>query len=1312
MNDKLIKVGKATLATVMATSVSMNSLTSLPIFAEENLESPQEEVPVETPAMEESTEVIEEQPVVEEEPGIEEEPVAEENATIFERVPVLDGSKENLALAQGVHVTANGSENEDVSRQPSNVVDNQADSRWASRFGDQNPWIQLDLGTAKTFNRIHVYWESGKANAYTIEVSDDQTSWRPVFTSNTHPVTVDDVIQFEETTARYIRIKVNGVSQKDPLNQVDDYTIISIYEIQVFHDVKQDTSRQDLEALYEKYQYRNWSFIPKNYLSGWNSIKSEVKTVLKENKESNEKIREILERFKLEIQRYSLKNTAAQYLLKGHISGPNEFGSFDAQYPKYTTDSCIALVHAADSGWVLAASSQDIDALKAKEDAIKQAANSLVVYDPVQGGAYGIPEYRNACPCGTMRVQSVLSKDTVRITLTFVNDGRHPYTSAVNETKKFSGESMETATFHYTYTDSSGKTSSKSVNMETRKALNGDYREGLEASFEVDASLISGTFSFRMMARDRYGKSVSYKMPGLYQLAVALPEVNKANLKTVVEYAKEQIDSSNSAYDKATITAQKNYKKAYEAAKKVYEDPRATQAEVDAQYTALSDAGHKLLANERASYYEVKEAIEKIKKYNNLFGDGSNYQNGEKYLEAYNAYKEEVYDSEGKVKEDDVVKAFLASAENKLNVEIVQLKAKEPKLTVSIKGKEYALMNLEGIILQAVLRDEILYPNDKYDLNFVRGTITKDDLRYIDEDLNKITSLTMNLNADLTYEDGTKIPNKLLEGKGELTSVSLNGWTVLGEMSLYRTDKLKQFTANDVEVVEYDAFGSTGLERLSLPKAKSLGDNSFYNAEILNSIEIPLIETIGNQSFYGCKKLENITFGKNVKDIQGIRLGYYEYQDLNVTFLAPTAPEMSKNTFETKKSEQTLSVTVPAAGIQSYYGEKVNNTAIFKQSDVQEMFRDWNIHVIDHSTVKYVVGNEETLAFVGKDETITKNRMPVVKAGVNEKFVGWSEAQDGSGTLYIESSKVAKDLTLYPVFKEAIAPNVEVSYSNNGALTKDKVTVTLKADEAIKELEGWTKVNETTYTKEFDANTTLDVVVEDLAGNTTKVIVNVVNIDKEAPVLQVKNAEIVIEEGEAFDPLTNVTVTDNRDPNIVVTYTIKEGADVDIKKPGEYTIVYHAVDAAGNEARASSLLIVNPKGMLINKAPTIQAKDVTIVVGSAFDPLKGVTAMDAEDGDLTSKISCKSNVDRNKVGVYKVTYTVMDSQGATTSKTIQVTVEKKAVTPGNKPNDKKDPEKGNGTNTSMKTNAKLFTSLGVSAMTLAGILAILKKKRK
>lgn len=71
----------------------------------------------------------------------------------------------------------------------------------------------------------------------------------------------------------------------------------------------------------------------------------------------------------------------------------------------------------------------------------------------------------------------------------------------------------------------------------------------------------------------------------------------------------------------------------------------------------------------------------------------------------------------------------------------------------------------------------------------------------------------------------------------------------------------------------------------------------------------------------------------------------------------------------------------------------------------------------------------------------------------------------------------------------------------------------------------------------------------------------------------------------------------------------------------------------------------------VNEVPIIHAKDIEINVGDRFDPLKGVTATDKEDGDLTDKIKVlKNTVNINKSSEYVVLYCVTDKNGATTKK--------------------------------------------------------------
>ena len=82
----------------------------------------------------------------------------------------------------------------------------------------------------------------------------------------------------------------------------------------------------------------------------------------------------------------------------------------------------------------------------------------------------------------------------------------------------------------------------------------------------------------------------------------------------------------------------------------------------------------------------------------------------------------------------------------------------------------------------------------------------------------------------------------------------------------------------------------------------------------------------------------------------------------------------------------------------------------------------------------------------------------------------------------------------------------------------------------------------------------------------------------------------------------------------------------------------------------------------MNAAPVIKATDKTIEVGDEFNPRADVTAEDEEDGDITDKIEIlKNDVNVNEPGIYDVTYKVTDTQGASYTTTIKVTVNPKAA---------------------------------------------------
>ena len=129
---------------------------------------------------------------------------------------------------------------------------------------------------------------------------------------------------------------------------------------------------------------------------------------------------------------------------------------------------------------------------------------------------------------------------------------------------------------------------------------------------------------------------------------------------------------------------------------------------------------------------------------------------------------------------------------------------------------------------------------------------------------------------------------------------------------------------------------------------------------------------------------------------------------------------------------------------------------------------------------------------------------------------------------------------------------------------------------------------------------------------------------------------------------------------------------------------------------------------IINCIPIINANDKILTVGDGFDPYKDVTVKDKEEGDITKKIEIlKNEVDTNKAGVYEVTYKVTDSEGASSVKTIKVTViEKDTPVISNEPNEP------NGTvivETGDRTNTIIWTSLLIVSVIV--IIGVYQKKK-
>jgi hypothetical protein len=87
-----------------------------------------------------------------------------------------------------------------------NAIDGNVSTRWSSAYSDPQ-WYQIDLGKIYNISQVVIFWEDASAKNYTLEVSDDGTTWRTIATKSNMPkgARTDDLKELSGS-GRYIRM--------------------------------------------------------------------------------------------------------------------------------------------------------------------------------------------------------------------------------------------------------------------------------------------------------------------------------------------------------------------------------------------------------------------------------------------------------------------------------------------------------------------------------------------------------------------------------------------------------------------------------------------------------------------------------------------------------------------------------------------------------------------------------------------------------------------------------------------------------------------------------------------------------------------------------------------------------------------------------------------------------------------------------------------------------------------------------------------------------------------------------------------------
>lgn len=114
---------------------------------------------------------------------------------------------------------------------PSNVVDNNLNTRWSSE--GVGSWIRVDLGTIKTICSVDIAWYKGneRTSSFIISTSSDGSAFTTVFSGTSGGTTLNaEKYTISSTNARYVKITVNGNSQNSwaSITEIDVYGQSSI----------------------------------------------------------------------------------------------------------------------------------------------------------------------------------------------------------------------------------------------------------------------------------------------------------------------------------------------------------------------------------------------------------------------------------------------------------------------------------------------------------------------------------------------------------------------------------------------------------------------------------------------------------------------------------------------------------------------------------------------------------------------------------------------------------------------------------------------------------------------------------------------------------------------------------------------------------------------------------------------------------------------------------------------------------------------------------------------------------------------------
>ena len=490
------------------------------------------------------------------------------------------------------------------------------------------------------------------------------------------------------------------------------------------------------------------------------------------------------------------------------------------------------------------------------------------------------------------------------------------------------------------------------------------------------------------------------------------------------------------------------------------------------------------------------------------------------------------------------------------------------------------------------------------------------------------------------------------------------GVKTIGERMFYQCTELESVSLPETitQIANGAFWGCTALKTINLPEnVESIGTQAFFDCKELKEVVLPdSLEKIGGSVFQNCSGLERITFGSGIKTIATQNLKGESIKSIDIHKAENVAAKWNNNT---DKSYTDRSLNDVCAGFSS-----TSEASVYGRSYEQVSSIRGNV---GWGSGGSGTGNTSNYYFVvpEKDAVLEYNSVFATPVRSGYRFTGWYEmtgADTSNDTATEETAfrphtiymaKWEKNQNNYSVNQKKLDFSI-IGYNDN---VESKEIVATSSNAAKKAIIVSASCSDAVFSVEITGDEDTVKVTPDSTASVGKHTANVY-IEMEDGTKFIVPVSIEIKKAKwEYDIPKDLEATEGKtleEVELPEGFTWQDPLTTVVGKAGKHTfkVTYVPEDTDHYEIETDIKITIMVSA---NTKPVINGGDKVLTVGDNFNPLGNVTASDEEDGDLTDRIEVEHNVNTAKAGTYWVTYSVTDRFGATTTKTVTVTVNPK-----------------------------------------------------